>query len=274
MNVQFDFSGRHVMVFGGTTGINLGIAQGYSKAGAKVTVVSRKQANVDAAVLTIQEAAPGAEPLGVVADVRDEQAVAAALEQAVARHGLIDVLVSGAAGNFLAPADQMSANAFKVVVDIDLMGSFHVARHALQHLRPGSSSLIFITAPQSVVPMMYQAHVCAAKAGVDHLTRVLALEWGARGVRVNAISPGPIAGTEGMRRLSPQGEEGDALVRQMVPLGRMGSPDDIAQLALFLGSDAASYISGTVIACDGGAQGQLSPMITAAAAAGFAEKRA
>ncbi|RGE45364.1 SDR family oxidoreductase [Comamonas testosteroni] len=268
MNVQFDFSGRHVMVFGGTTGINLGIAQRYAETGAKVTVVSRKQANVDAAVATL-----GADALGVVGDVRDEQAVAAALEQAVARHGPVDVLVSGAAGNFLAPADQMSANAFKVVVDIDLLGSFHVARQALPHLRTGNSSLIFITAPQSTVPMMYQAHVCAAKAGVDHLARVLALEWGAKGVRVNAISPGPIAGTEGMRRLAPQGAEGDALVRQMVPLGRMGTTDDIAQLALFLGSDAASYISGTVIACDGGAQGQLSPMITAAAAAAVMEQK-
>ena len=121
-------------------------------------------------------------------------------------------------------------------------------------------------APQSTVPMMYQAHVCAAKAGVDHLARVLALEWGAKGIRVNAISPGPIEGTEGMRRLAPQGADGDAMVRQMVPLGRMGTTDDIAQLALFLGSDAASYISGTVIACDGGAQGQLSPMVAAAMA--------
>jgi len=260
MNVQFDFSSRHAMVFGGTTGINLGIAQAYARAGARVTVVSRKQANVDAAAATL-----GVRGLGLVADVRDEQAVAAALAQAVAAHGPIDVLVSGAAGNFLAPAAQMSANAFKVVVDIDLLGSFHVARQALQHLRQGAASLIFISAPQSTVPMAYQAHVCAAKAGVDQLARVLALEWGALGVRVNAISPGPIEGTEGMRRLAPQGEEGAALVRQMVPLGRMGTTDDIAQLAMFLGSDAAGYISGAVIACDGGAQGQLSPMILAAA---------
>lgn len=260
MNVQFDFSGRHVMVFGGTTGINLGIAQRYAQAEAKVSVASRKQANVDAALATL-----GTQAFGVVADVRDDQAVAAALAQAVKRHGPIDVLVSGAAGNFLAPAEQMSSNAFKVVVDIDLLGSFHVARQALVHLRQPGASLIFITAPQSTVPMMYQAHVCAAKAGVDHLARVLALEWGSKGIRVNAISPGPIEGTEGMRRLAPQGAEGDELVRQMVPLGRMGTTADIAQLAMFLGSDAASYISGTVIACDGGAQGQLSPMIAAAA---------
>lgn len=215
MNVQFDFSGRHVMVFGGTTGINLGIAQNYAMAGARVSVVSRKQANVDAALATL-----GDQAFGVVADVRDEQAVGAALAQAVACHGPVDVLVSGAAGNFLAPAEQMSSNAFKVVVDIDLLGSFHVARQALAHLRQPGASLIFITAPQSTVPMMYQAHVCAAKAGVDHLARVLALEWGPKGIRVNAISPGPIEGTEGMRRLARKVPRG---MRWCAPWCRWGA---------------------------------------------------
>lgn len=259
MNVQFDFSGRHAMVFGGTTGINLGIAQAFAAAGAKVSVASRKQANVDAAVASIGQGA-----FGVVADVRDEASVAAALADAAGQHGPIDVLVSGAAGNFLAEVNGLSSNAFKVVVDIDLVGSFHVVRQAYAHLRKPGASVIFISAPQAVVPMPYQSHVCAAKAGVDQFARVLALEWGAAGVRVNAISPGPIEGTEGMKRLAPQGEEGDAMVRAIVPLGRMGTPGDIAHLALFLGSDAAAYVSGTVIACDGGAQGMLAPMVTAA----------
>lgn len=259
MNVRFDFNDRHVVVFGGTTGINLGIAQAFAAAGARVSVASRKQANVDAALATL-----GERGFGVVADVRDDASVAAALASCVARHGPIDVLVSGAAGNFLADVNSMSSNAFKVVLDIDLLGSFHVARRAYEHLRKPGASVIFISAPQAVVPMPWQAHVCAAKAGVDQFARVLALEWGAAGVRVNAISPGPIEGTEGMKRLAPQGAEGDALVREMVPLGRMGTPLDIAHLAMFLGSDAAAYMSGTVIACDGGAQSMLTPMITAA----------
>ena len=265
MNVRFDFSGRHAMVFGGTTGINLGIAQAFAAAGARVSVASRKQANVDAAVATL-----GERGFGVVADVRDEDSVTAALAQAAQHHGPIDVLVSGAAGNFLAAVNGMSANAFKVVVDIDLVGSFHVARQAYAHLRKPGASVIFITAPQSVVPMPWQAHVGAAKAGVDQFTRVLALEWGAAGVRVNAISPGPIEGTEGMRRLAPQGEAGDALVRSIVPLGRMGTLQDIAHLAMFLGSDAADYISGDIIACDGGSQGMLGPMVSSALAQGLA----
>lgn len=161
----------------------------------------------------------------------------------------------------------MSSNAFKVVVDIDLLGSFHVARQALAHLRQPGASLIFITAPQSTVPMMYQAHVCAAKAGVDHLARVLALEWGPKG---NSCECHFARTHRGHGRHAPPGParcRGDALVRAMVPLGRMGTTADIAQLAMFLGSEAASYISGTVIACDGGAQGQLSPMVAAAAMA-------
>lgn len=261
MNVQFDYAGRHVLVFGGTTGINLGIAQAFVQAGARVTVASRKQANVDAALATLGEHA-----LGLVADVRDEASVASALAQAAAAHGPIDVLVSGAAGNFLAKVNSMSSNAFKVVLDIDLLGSFHVARQAWPHLRKPGASMLFITAPQAVVPMPFQAHVGAAKAGVDQFMRVLALEWGPAGVRVNAISPGPIQGTEGMKRLAPQIQDGDATLRAMVPLGRMGTPQDIAHLAMFLGSDAARYISGTVIACDGGAQGMLTPMIAGAAA--------
>lgn len=267
MNVQFDFSGRHVMVFGGTTGINLGIARGYAAAGANVSVASRKQANVDAAVAELGDGA-----FGMTADVRDDRSVAAALAQAVARHGPIDVVVSGAAGNFLADVNSMSSNAFKVVIDIDLVGSFHVARQAYEHLRKPGASVIFISAPQGVVPVPYQAHVCAAKAGIDQFTRVLALEWGSAGVRVNAISPGPIADTEGMRRLAPQGADGDAQVRAMVPLGRMGTTQDIANLAMFLGSDAASYITGDIITCDGGSQDMAGAMIRGAVEQGLAAR--
>ena len=265
------FAGCHVFVAGGSSGINLGIAQAFARAGAHVTVMSRSPDKVQQAAASLR--ALGAQALGISADVRDPAAVEAALRQAHARFGDIDVLVSGAAGNFLAEVNDLSSNAFKVVVDIDLVGSFHVARRAFEHLRKPGASLIFITAPQSEVPMPYQAHVCAAKAGVDQLARVLAIEWGAAGVRVNAISPGAIDGTEGMRRLSPQSARGQAMVRSMVPLGRLGTTDDIAQLAMFLSSPAASYITGTVIACDGGgAMDSVKPMLEAAAQHLKAEK--
>lgn len=271
MNANFDFSGRHVVVFGGTTGINLGIAHAFAARGAKVVVASRKQENIDTAVAALKE--HGGDVLGVMADVRDFNAVGQALGEAHKRFGDIDVLVSGAAGNFLAEANQLSANGFKVVVDIDLNGTFHVMRQAFPYLRKPGASVINITAPQSVIPVRSQVHVCAAKAGVDQITRVLALEWGGAGVRVNAISPGPIAGTEGMKRLSPQGKEGERWVKECVPLGRMGTADDIANVAMFLGSEAAGYVSGAIIPCDGGGPLEsVKPMIEAAAKLQSSEK--
>jgi NAD(P)-dependent dehydrogenase (short-subunit alcohol dehydrogenase family) len=145
----------------------------------------------------------------------------------------------------------MSPNAFGSVVGIDLNGTFHVLRYAFQHLRKPGASVINISAPQAFIPMMLQAHVCAAKAGVDMLTRTLAMEWGPAGVRVNSISPGPIDGTEGMRRLLPH-ESMKKKLAQTVPLQRLGTVDDCADAALFLASDAARYVSGAVLPVDGG----------------------
>lgn len=173
-----DHSGKAVLVVGGTSGINLGIALAFARAGAHVAVVSRSPDKVAAAVQQLRTlAAPGARMEGFSADVRDAPAVAAVLAQVHAALGDLDVLVSGAAGNFVAPALGMSPNAFRTVVDIDLNGSFNVLRQAHPYLRKPGASLISISASQSYTPTKYQAHVCAAKAGVDMLTRVLALEW-------------------------------------------------------------------------------------------------
>jgi len=250
MQVNLDFTGRHVFVFGGTTGINFGIAQAFARQGASVTVASRKQENVDTA---LGQLAKSGNPVhGVCADVRDFDAVGRAFAEAVDRFGPVDVLVSGAAGNFLCEARAMSSNGFRVVVDIDLVGTFHVLRQAYGHLRKPGAAVINITAPQSFVPMRYQAHASAAKAGVDQLTRVLALEWGGDGIRINSISPGPIEGTEGFRRLMAPTEKERAAAQACVPLQRFGTVDDIANLALFLASPYAGYISGALIPCDGG----------------------
>jgi NAD(P)-dependent dehydrogenase (short-subunit alcohol dehydrogenase family) len=250
MQIDLNFRGQHVVVFGGTTGINFGIASAFARQGAAVTVVSRRRENIDAAVGELT--AFGQRVVGVCADVRNFESVGDAFNQAVSQLGPVDVLVSGAAGNFLCSAKRMSANGFKTVVDIDLMGTFHVIRQAYEHLRKPGACVINITAPQSTVAMRYQAHACAAKAGVDQLTRVLALEWGSEGLRINAISPGPIDGTEGVNRLMGQTDAERERATGAVPLQRLGTLDDIANLALFLASPYASYISGAVIPCDGG----------------------
>lgn len=122
--------------------------------------------------------------------MRDPEATIAVLQHAHAAFGDIDVLVSGAAGNFPAAASDMSPNAFGSVVNIDLLGSFHVLRAAYRLLRKPGAVIINVPAPQAFLPMALQSHVCAAKAGVDMLTRVLAIEWGDAGIRVNAVVPG------------------------------------------------------------------------------------
>lgn len=247
--ITIDYSGKSVFVAGGTSGINRGIAEGFASAGARVAVLSRSQAKVDATVAALE--ALGADALGCCSDVRDYPGVEQALASAAAAFGPIDVLVSGAAGNFPARALDMSPNGFRAVMEIDLLGTFHVLRAAHTFLRRPGASVINISAPQSFVPMVTQVHVCAAKAGVDMITRTLAQEWGADGIRVNSIVPGPIDGTEGVERLMPTAALRQK-VRAAVPLDRLGTTEDISMAALFLGSPLASYISGTVLPVDGG----------------------
>ena len=260
-----DFHNRNVFVAGGTSGINLGIAQAFSRAGARVAVLSRNPERVSAAADALRS--NGAEALGFVGDVRDPEAAAAALAGAHDAWGPIDVLVSGAAGNFVAPAAAMSPNGFKSVVDIDLIGSFNVLRAAYPWLRKPGAAVINISAPQAFVPMPLQAHVCAAKAGVDMLTRVLAMEWGPEGVRVNSIVPGPIDGTEGMARLTPT-EAARRAVIGGVPLRRFGSIESVAGVALMLCSPVCDYVTGTVLPVDGGASLAGPGLFGAAASAG------
>ncbi|MDJ0706026.1 MAG: SDR family oxidoreductase [Leptolyngbyaceae cyanobacterium MO_188.B28] len=249
MKYSLDFSDTAIFIMGGSSGINLGIAEAFAAHGANVAIASRSQDKVDAAVKILS--AHGAKAIGFSADVRDVEAVKATLENAQKQFGTIDVLVSGAAGNFPASALDMSPNAFKSVVDIDLLGTFHVLQSAYPYLTKPGASLINISAPQALVPMELQIHVCAAKAGVDMITRGLAMEWGAAGIRVNSVVPGPIQGTEGMKRMAPTAELQE-VVTNSLPLGRLGSPQDIANAVMFLASPLANFVTGAVIPVDGG----------------------
>jgi NAD(P)-dependent dehydrogenase (short-subunit alcohol dehydrogenase family) len=249
MRTAFDYSSAAVFVAGGTSGINLGIARAFAAAGARVGVASRRQEKVDAALAAL--GSTGGPALGYAFDVRDAAAVEAGLAAFAAAAGPIDVVVSGAAGNFPALAAALSPNGFKAVVDIDLLGTFHVMRAAYPHMRRPGGSLINVSAPQASVPMPAQVHVCAAKAGVDMVTRCLALEWGPEGLRVNGVVPGPIDGTEGMARLAPS-EAARAQVAASVPMRRLGTPGDVAGACLWLGSEAAAYVNGVILPADGG----------------------
>ncbi len=249
MATGFDFSNKTVAVIGGTSGINRRIAERFAAAGAKVAVASRSQDKVDDTVSALKDHGAAA-AMGLAFDVRDPEAVTAGFARIHEAFGDLDVLVSGAAGNFPALAADMSINAFKTVIDIDLMGTIHVMKAAYPYLARPGASIISISAPQSYLPYEGQSHVCAAKAGVDQITRTLSLEWGLEGIRINSVVPGFIDGTEGARRVAPSPEVLKGLVRS-IPLGRLGECDDVANACLFLGSDMASYISGTVLAVDG-----------------------
>ncbi len=244
-------AGKVAFVAGGTRGMNLEIARRYAQQGAKVAVLSRDQERVDAAVDELKQI--GGEVRGFAGDVRDYDAIDAAVKSTAEELGAIDLVVAGQAGNFYAPAAGMSANGFKAVVDIDLVGTFNVFRASYDVLNKRGASLIAITAPEAVRPLNFQAHVCAAKAGVNMLIKVLALEWGPEGIRVNGISPGPIEGSWGMENVASPTQEMKDRITDAMPLRRWGTNGDVADSALFLSSDAASYVTGTILDTDGGA---------------------
>ncbi|MBK7400849.1 MAG: SDR family oxidoreductase [Myxococcales bacterium] len=240
--------GKVAFVTGGGSGIGAGLARMLAAQGCKVALLGRTKEKLDAVAAHITETGGVAKVFP--ADVRKYDDVAAAVTGCVAEFGRLDVVVNSAAGNFLSPAASLSANGFRTVVDIDLCGTFNVSRAAFEHLAKTGGSIVSITATQAAVPTPLQCHAGAAKAGIEKLTRDLALEWGRSGVRVNAVAPGPIEGTEGMARLAP-GDMPDAL-RKRVPLGRYGTIDEVCDAVLFLVSPAGNYVTGATLLIDGG----------------------
>jgi NAD(P)-dependent dehydrogenase (short-subunit alcohol dehydrogenase family) len=240
--------GTSAFITGGGSGINLGIARCFAQVGADIAICGRTQERLDAAAEELGEL--GARVSTSVADVRDPDAVAAAFAKARMDIGPISTVVCGAAGNFLAPAEKMSSNGFRTVIDIDLLGSFHTAHAAFDQLRETRGSLLFVSAGQSDAPYLFQAHVGAAKAAIDSLMRHLALEWGPHGIRSNAIVPGPIEGTEGMKRLAEQ--VGRKAWTEGIALGRFGTPEEVGAMAVVLASPLASFVTGAKIVVDGG----------------------
>src|SRR5277367_3737099 len=246
--------GQVALVTGGATGIGKEICRVLGAHGAKVAMASRKRENLEAAVEEL--AAEGIDAEFAVCDVRDAQAVRAAVDQILDGRHRLDIVVNNAAGNFPAPMSKISPNGFKAVVDIDLLGTYNVTRAAFDAwLADHGGCIVNISAPFGQKGVVFQSHVAAAKAGVDSLTRTCAVEWGPYGIRVNAIAPGTIGGTEGVRRFAEAVTDGDD--RPKNPLGLQGHGSDIAYLALFLCSPMARFISGQVIAVDGGGSADL-----------------
>lgn len=240
--------GQVAFISGGGSGINLAIGKALARLGANIGICGRTAKRLETGRKELEAA--GATVFTAIADVRDDAAVKEAVSACGDKLGPISFAVCGAAGNFVAPAENISAKGFRTVVEIDLLGAFHAAHACFGQLRQTCGSLLFISGGQAWVPFAYQAHVGAAKAGIDNLMANLALEWGKYGIRSNSIVPGPIEGTEGMNRLG--GASAEAIWKEMTPLGRMGQLEEVANVAAFLATPLASYISGARIAVDGG----------------------
>ena len=244
-------AGQVALITGGGTGIGRGISLALARHGADIALVSRKLANMEPTAEAIRGL--GRSVLALEADVRDREAIDRAGGRALEELGRIDHLINNAAGNFLAPASELSENGWRAVVDIVLNGTFNVSQAIYPVLRDGGGgSIVNITTRYVATGAPVMAHSGAAKAGVLNLTRSLAVEWGGDGIRVNAVAPGLVADTEGARRLV---ETIDLVedYRLQVPLGRLATADEVADAVLFLCSPAAAYITGVELAVDGGA---------------------
>ena len=253
--------GQVAVVTGGATGIGFGIAELLAALGSHVVLASRKREHLDAAVERL--GASGGSGSAAAVDVRDQERVRNLMAEVRERHGRIDLLVNNAAGNFYAPSETLSANAWRSVVEIDLFGTFYCSQAVMPVMREqGGGRIVNISMTLHYRGWPQMAHATAAKAGVDALTRTLALEWAPHGIRVNAIAPGPIP-TEGVKKAFAPPNEGApdvfAVERAMgdyakraIPLGRWGTPRDIANAVAFLASPAGDWVTGSIFVIDGG----------------------
>jgi len=257
------FDGQVALITGGGSGIGRGIADLLASLGAHVVLASRKRERVDQAAAEIRAA--GGRASGMAVDVREQDRVQRMIADVQREHGRIDLLVNNAAGNFYAPSESLSANAWKSVIEIDLYGTFFCSQAVLPVMRAqGGGAIVNISMTLHYRGWPLMAHATAAKAGIDALTKTLAVEWARDRVRVNAIAPGPIP-TEGVKKAftPPPSADGvidvfaqqramDDYAKRMIPLQRFGSPEDIANMVAFLASPAGAWITGAIMVVDGG----------------------
>uniref|UniRef100_A0A8C7XIM3 Peroxisomal 2,4-dienoyl-CoA reductase [(3E)-enoyl-CoA-producing] n=1 Tax=Oryzias sinensis TaxID=183150 RepID=A0A8C7XIM3_9TELE len=239
-------------ITGGGSGIGLRIAEIFMRHGCDTIISSRNLDKLKEAAKKLS-AVSGRRCLPLCVDVRQPDSIAAAVDEALAQFGRIDILINNAAGNFLCPASALSFNGFKTVLEIDTLGTFNTSKVLYEKwFKDHGGNIVNISATLQYRGQALQVHAGSAKAANDAMTKHLAVEWGPNGVRVNAVAPGPISGTEGYRKLGgPIGEA--AGVFQSIPLQRAGNKTEMAHCVLFLASRASSYTTGAILVADGGA---------------------
>jgi NAD(P)-dependent dehydrogenase (short-subunit alcohol dehydrogenase family) len=243
--------GKRILITGGGTGLGKAAAQRFLELGAEVYICGRRH-EVLAATEQELRGSTGGKIHSRPCDVRDAAAVDELLK-VIWSGGPLDVLMNNAAGNFLARTEDLSLGAFQSVIGIVLMGTLHMTMACGRRwLAAGSGGVVLnVTATYTTTGSAYVVPSAVAKAGVQALTRSLAVEWGNRGIRMNAISPGPIPTEGAFSRLLPRPELAEA-AKKRNPLGRFGTTEEFANLAAFMISDGASYLNGEVVTMDGG----------------------
>lgn len=259
--------GRAALVTGGGSGIGYGIAGCLAAAGARVCIASRDLDKLEDAAAGLEEE-HGRPVLPLATNVRDPERIAETVDRAADELGSLDILVNNAAGNFYCPSEELTPGGWKAVVETDLYGTFYASQAAFPHMRDGGwGRIVSVSMTLHYRGWPKMAPATAAKAGIDALTRTLAVEWAEHGIRVNAVAPGPIP-TEGVKEAfsqgSPdaagQGAEGggdggrasEAFARLSIPAGRLGRPEDIGRMVTYLCSPGGDWITGGIFVVDGG----------------------
>ncbi len=249
--MSHDLQGRVALITGGGTGLGLGIATELGLMGAKVAIASRKESNLNCGLTHLRS--KNIEALAVQTDVRDANEVAKTVDSVEAHFGPVDILINNAAGNFVVPAEKLSAHGWTSVVETVLNGTFfcsrEVGRRLIQQDRHGS--IVNIIAAYAWTGGAGTVHSASAKAGVLAMTKTLAVEWAQFGIRVNAVAPGPVETEGASRQLWADPDERRRLLTE-IPLNRFGRVEEIAQAVLFLVSNEANFITGSTLTVDGG----------------------
>ncbi|HCK65160.1 MAG TPA: 2,4-dienoyl-CoA reductase [Anaerolineae bacterium] len=244
-------TGKHILITGGGTGLGRSMALRCAKLGAKVTICGRRPEPLMETVADIQ--ALGANANGISCNIREAESVAEMVASAESQLGPVNGLVNNAAGNFLAPTHEISPNAFDSVVKTNLYGAFFITQALAKKWieRNQSASVVSITTSYAQTGSAFVIPSAVSKAGIEAMTKSLAVEWGVYNIRLNAIQPGPFPTEGAWKRLVPNEQVAEQM-RSRVALGRFGEHDELTALVVFLLSDASSYMTGTVLTLDGG----------------------
>lgn len=252
--IEHDFTDKVAVITGGGTGLGRSIALSLARRGAKLVIASRSDEHLQAVKKEIETL--GGEVLTHSFDVRDPEQVDHMVNAAIGRFGKIDILVNNAAGNFVVPAEELSVNGWNAVIGIVLNGTWYCSSAVgKKMLEQGQGSILNIVANYATTGYPGVVHSAAAKAAVLNMSQTLAVEWGYKGVRVNAFAPGtmPSKGASGSRNLNFTADGARQKIEASIPLGRLTDSDEMAELAVLLLSDQASYVNGSVFTADGGA---------------------